>query len=252
MMTTLDTCKSAVALILLIFGACDAFVVDLAPSKPALLTRIQNFNSDGAANSWWDTPASPSQQQQHQGHTTPASQQQQHQGHTQPPSQQQQQQRREEYPPVGPEVSQREEQLELDIQELKTKLGRVTAKQENIFVTLLDVSDNLARALQAVPAEEKETNDALKALCEGVQMTEKRLDQVFEMSGIVKYGAVGELFDHNIHHALCEYTDPEMEPDTVGHIIKAGYLLNERVLRYAEVAVIKSEPSPSQSCELAY
>ena len=252
-MTTLDTCKTAVALILLIFGACDAFVVDIAPSKPALLTRIQNFNSDGAVNSWWDTPDSPSQQQQHQGHTTPPSQQQQHQGHTAPPSQQQYQ-RREEYPPVGPEVSQREEQLELEIQELKTKLRRMTAKQENtqIFLTLLDVSDNLARALQAVPAEEKETNDALKALCGGVQMTEKGLDQVFEMSGIVKYGAVGELFDHNIHHALCEYPDPEMEPDTVGHIIKAGYLLNERVLRYAEVAVIRSEPSPSKGCELAY
>jgi len=229
-MMTLNTCTTAVALILLILGACDAFVVEMAPSKPALLTRLLLNHGDGALNSaepyWWENTKSPSQQHQ----------------------------RREESPPVEPEVSQREQQLELQIQELKTKLLRMTAKQENtqIFLTLLDVSDNLARALEAVPAEEKETNDAVKALCEGVQMTEKGLDQVFEMSGIVKYGAVGESFDHSIHHALCEYSHPGMEPDTVGHIIKAGYFLNERVLRYAEVAVVKSDPSPIETCELDY
>ena len=128
----------------------------------------------------------------------------------------------------------------------------MNAKQENMeaFLTLLDVSDNLARALDAVPAQEKESNDALKALCEGVAMTEKGLDKVLEMSGIVKYGKVGEPFDHNIHHAVCEYPDPEKEPDTIGHIIKAGYFLKDSVLRCAEVAVIKQHPRPDESCDL--
>ena len=226
---TLNTCKTATALTLLILGACDAFVVNLVRSNPTLLTRIQSQNG---SNNWWENNTN---------------------GNMKSPSWPQHS-RRDESTPVQPQVSQREQELELQIQELKTKIGRMTAKQENtqIFVTLLDVSDNLARALEAVPAEEKETIDALRALCEGVQLTEKGLDQVFEMSGIVKYGAVGEPFDHNIHHALCEFPDPEKEPDTVGHIIKAGYLLNERVLRYAQVAVVKSAPDPSKSCELAY
>ena len=238
-MMTLNTCKTAVAVILLVLGACDAFVVDIAPSKPALLTRILNHN--GAYNNadplWWENK-SPFKH----GGVTPGI------------SDIHKNLRRKEVHPVKPKVSPREQQLELQIDELKTKLGRMSAQQQNtqIFVTLLDVSDNLARALEAVPAEEKKRNDALKTLCEGIQMTEKGLDQVFEMSGIVKYGEVGEPFDHNIHHALCEFPDPEKEPDTIGHIIKAGYLLNERVLRYAEVAVVRSEPSPSKSCELAY
>jgi molecular chaperone GrpE len=143
----------------------------------------------------------------------------------------------------------REQQLEVEIEELRTQLLRSQQseqeKTQRMLETLIDVSDNLSRALEAVPASEKERNDALKTLCEGIKMTERGLDKAFEIGGVRKYGEIGDLFDPTYHHALFELPDPEKEPGTVGHIMKAGYLLNsneqqQRVLRYAEVAVVKS------------
>jgi molecular chaperone GrpE (heat shock protein) len=245
--------KTALALVLFILGACDAFVVDIAPSKPALLTRILSIR-DGPPRRWrgWQNEETKHHGWNHSPAPTTFGQPPEHISDDGSDKYYNSRDHGREVEPQ--EVSIREQELELQIQELRTKLGRMTARQENtqVFLSLLDVSDNLARSLDAVPAEEKERNDALKGLCEGVIMTENGLEQVFAMSGIVKYGAVGEPFDHNFHHALCEFPDPEKKPDTVGHIIKAGYLLNDQVLRYAEVAVIRSEPSRSKSCELAY
>jgi molecular chaperone GrpE (heat shock protein) len=202
-------------------------------------------SADARSPRWWEGAYSEPQSRQQRDYTPVEHQQ----YHTPVENQQHHTHNSVEHPSYQTEPSLREQELELQIQELKTKLGR---KQDNtqVFLNLLDVSDNLARALEAVPAEE--TNVALKSLCEGVELTSKGLHDIFASSGIVKYGQVGDQFDHHIHHALCEFPDPDKEPDTVGHVIKAGYLLNGSVLRYAEVAVIKSQPSPSKECELDY
>jgi molecular chaperone GrpE len=59
----------------------------------------------------------------------------------------------------------------------------------------LDVSDNLSRALESVPEEEKEKNAVLSNLYEGIQMTEACLLKGFEKNGLVRYGEVGDVFD---------------------------------------------------------
>lgn len=163
---------------------------------------------------------------------------------------------------TAPEPS-REEQLEAQVKELKDQLLRSLAEQENtrriaqrdmeaakqfsiksFAKSLLDVSDNLTRALAAVPVEEranKDGNPVLANLYEGIEMTERGLTKAFEINGLQKYGKEGELFDPNLHEALYEYVDPSKKPGTVGQVMKMGFKLNNRVLRPAEVGVVKKE-----------
>lgn len=169
-------------------------------------------------------------------------------------------------PPKVVTTTLREQQLELQIQDLQAQLSRAKKatntkhqeqqQQRQTFLTLLEVCDNLHRALQAVPQrqEEKTNHDhPLQSLLNGVLLTKQGLDSVLEMNGIVPYGAIGESFDHTIHHAVCEYTDnsdSKQADNTIGAVVQAGYLLHDTVLRCAQVAVIKSDPSPEEECAL--
>jgi molecular chaperone GrpE len=111
--------------------------------------------------------------------------------------------------------------------------------------SLLDVSDNLSRALDAVPEDmraDKDGHSVLATLYEGIQMTDRELTKAFELNGLVKYGQPGDIFDPNLHEALYEYADPVKEPGTVGQVMTPGFMLNKRVLRPAEVGVVKNQP----------
>lgn len=155
----------------------------------------------------------------------------------------------------------REDELEQQVKDLKDQLLRSLAEQDNtrriaqrdvesarqfaiksFAKALLDTSDNLERALQAVPEDlkdDKENHAVLVTLFEGIEMTQSGLDKAFTMNGLVKFGEVGAEFDPNQHEALYEYPDPDKKPGTVGQIMKSGFMLNQRVLRPAEVGVVK-------------
>ena len=60
------------------------------------------------------------------------------------------------------------------------------------------------------------------------------------MNGLHKFGEIGEVFDPNKHQALFEYVDAEKTAGTVGQIMKPGFMLRDRVLRPAEVGVVKA------------
>ena len=149
--------------------------------------------------------------------------------------------------------------LEGEVKELKDQLLRSLAEQDNtrriaqqdvnaarqfavqsFAKSLLEVSDNLTLALKSVPEESKDS-DVLKTLVEGIEMTERGLMKAFEKNGLVKYGQVGDEFDPNKHSALFEYPDEEKAAGSVGQVIKSGFMLNNRVLRPAEVGVVKGE-----------
>ncbi|ETI44630.1 hypothetical protein F441_10631 [Phytophthora nicotianae CJ01A1] len=108
---------------------------------------------------------------------------------------------------------------------------------------LLDVSDNLKRAHESIdiPALEPEKQlDAIKMLHEGVVMTEQQLQKVFREFKIHQVGEVGDKFDPNVHDALFEYEDATKEAGSIGQLMKTGYLLNDRVIRPAQVGVVKA------------
>jgi molecular chaperone GrpE len=105
---------------------------------------------------------------------------------------------------------------------------------------VLDIADNLQRALDAIPAEARETADAgLKGLIEGVELTERSLHKALEKNGVQKFSPQGEKFDPNVQQAMYEVPDPSVPSGTVVQVIQAGYMIGERVLRPALVAVAK-------------
>lgn len=108
---------------------------------------------------------------------------------------------------------------------------------------MLAVSDNLRRALDAIPADALESGDAgLKALAEGVEMTERSMLAALERHGVRKLEPVGEKFDPNFHQAMFEVPNPDLVNNTVVQVMQAGFVIGERVLRPAMVGVSKGGP----------
>ena len=111
---------------------------------------------------------------------------------------------------------------------------------QNFARDVLDIADNLQRALDAVPAETKAAADpGLKALIEGVELTERSLLNALEKNGVKKFDPSGEKFDPNFQQAMYEVPDASVPSGTVVQVVQAGYTIGERVLRPALVAVAK-------------
>ncbi len=105
---------------------------------------------------------------------------------------------------------------------------------------VLDIADNLQRALDAVPAEARATADpGLAALIEGVELTERSLLNALEKHGVKKLDPQGQKFDPNFHQAMYEVPDASVPSGTVVQVVQAGYLIGDRVLRPALVGVSK-------------
>lgn len=107
---------------------------------------------------------------------------------------------------------------------------------------LLEVSDNLNRALGSVTDEQLGENDAAKGLLNGVAGTEKQLLATFEKHGLVRIDPMEQPFDPNYHQAMFEAENTGKIPGTVIQVVATGYLLNGRLLRPAMVGVAKGEP----------
>jgi molecular chaperone GrpE len=111
---------------------------------------------------------------------------------------------------------------------------------------VLAVADNMRRALDAVGPELRENADAgMKALIEGVELTERELLKVLDKHGVKKLEPLGARFDPNVHQAMYEVPDPSVPPGTVVQVVQAGYTIGERVLRPALVAIAKGGAKPA-------
>jgi molecular chaperone GrpE len=108
---------------------------------------------------------------------------------------------------------------------------------------MLSVADNLARALESFPAEERAVADtALKALIEGVELTERDLQAALGRHGVTKLSPEGEKFDPNFHQAMYEIPNDSLPAGSVADVVQSGWKIGERVLRPALVAVSKGGP----------
>ena len=107
------------------------------------------------------------------------------------------------------------------------------------------MGDNLGRALESIPAERSESDDAVKAIADGIEMTAREFETVLGRHGITKIDPLGEKFDYNLHQALFE-TDQTDQPDgTVVQVLQTGYRIGERLLREAMVGVAKGGTAPA-------
>ena len=111
---------------------------------------------------------------------------------------------------------------------------------------ILAVADNMERALGALDAELREKADTgTKALLDGVELTERELLKVLEKHGVKKFEPLDEKFDPNLHQAMFELPDASRPAGTVARVIQPGYMIGERILRPALVAVAKGGPKGS-------
>ena len=113
---------------------------------------------------------------------------------------------------------------------------------------VLAVADNMHRALATIDEElQAQTDSKMKALIEGVELTERELHKVLEKHGVKKFTPLGEKFDPNVHQAMYEVENREQPPGHVAQVIQSGYMLGDRVLRPALVAVVKAAPKAPAS-----
>jgi len=108
---------------------------------------------------------------------------------------------------------------------------------EKMAKELLDVADNLDRALQASEADKE--LDTVKPLYEGVAMTRDGLTQMMAKFKIASVDPMGETFNPELHQAMSMIEQPDVAPNTVIAVMQQGYTLSERLLRPAMVVVAK-------------
>ena len=103
---------------------------------------------------------------------------------------------------------------------------------------ILSVSDNLSRALEAIPAEMRES-ETMKPLVTGLEATGRELESVFAKNGITRIASMGMPLDPNQHQAMVEIPSNDAEPGTIVAEMQAGYMIKDRLLRPALVGVAK-------------
>ena len=111
----------------------------------------------------------------------------------------------------------------------------------NFARDVLQVSDNLHRALEAIPESALAADEALKSLHEGVTATERQLDAALERQQVKRIWPMGEKFDANLHQAMFEVPGTGQPAGTIVQVLQSGYVLNDRLLRPAMVGVAKAE-----------
>lgn len=109
----------------------------------------------------------------------------------------------------------------------------------NFAREILSVADNLERALAAIPAEARE-DETWKGLVAGLDATGKEIETVFRKHGIEAIEAEGQPLDPNLHQAMVEVPSEDAEPGTIVEVMQRGYLIRDRLLRPALVAVAKA------------
>jgi molecular chaperone GrpE len=157
-----------------------------------------------------------------------------------------------------------------EVAELRDRVLRTLAEMENLrrrtqrdveearkfAVTgfardLLEVGDNLGRALASVPPEARQQSEFMKNLVLGVEMTQRSLMGAFEKHQVRRVEPKrGDKFDHNLHQAMFEVPTADLPAGTVAEVIQDGYVIADRLLRPALVGVARAAP-PAQDARPA-
>jgi molecular chaperone GrpE len=152
------------------------------------------------------------------------------------------------------------EKLQAELAEIREQSLRVAAEAQNqrrraerdvenahkfalekFAGALLTVADNLERSIEAADR----TNEAIKPLLEGVELTSKGLIDTLARFQVEQLNPVGEPFDPQVHQAITMVENPDTEPNTVLHVMQKGYTLSGRLLRPAMVVVSKGGTTKS-------
>jgi molecular chaperone GrpE len=143
--------------------------------------------------------------------------------------------------------------LMADMENLRRRTEREVADARTYAVAnfardMLNVADNVRRAIESVPDEARSTAEgAFKGLIDGIDLTERDLLKTLERHGVKKLEPEGQKFDPNVHQAMFEVPNPDVPNGTVVQVVQSGYVIGDRVLRPALVGVAKGGPKAAQN-----
>lgn len=115
----------------------------------------------------------------------------------------------------------------------------------NFARDVLTIGDNLRRTIEHVPAEAAAQDPALKSFLEGVELTERELHNMLERHGVTRIEPLGQRFDPNCQQAMYEVESKDVPEGTVVEVMQSGYMIGDRCLRPALVAVSKGGSKPA-------
>ncbi|HCK32232.1 MAG TPA: nucleotide exchange factor GrpE [Rhodospirillaceae bacterium] len=178
-----------------------------------------------------------------------------------------------EEPEATPELSEEDSsvlqtriiELEADIASIKDKAMRALADAENtrkraerekvdaskFAITkfakdLLEVADNMRRALDSIPEDRREESDLIKNIVIGIEAVDKTLLKTMENHGVKKLEPTEGKFDPNFHEAMFEAEIPGKNAGEIIQLVEPGYILNDRLLRPARVGVSKASATGNE------
>jgi molecular chaperone GrpE len=108
----------------------------------------------------------------------------------------------------------------------------------NFAKEIINIRDNIERAQSSI-SDEAKNNEAIKSVIEGIDLIAQSVVSTFEKIGIKKIESLNERFDHNLHQAMMEIENDDLEPGTIVQELIPGYTLHDRLLRPAMVGVSK-------------
>ncbi len=160
-------------------------------------------------------------------------------------------------------------QLEEECSKLKESWVRAVAETDNIrkrsqrdleenkkyaitsFATdMVNVLENLKRATEIIPSgQTEEAENLLKIIGEGINLTLQDLLNIFQKYNIIRIDPLGQKFDHNFHQAVAQIENNDVEAGTIVQVVQAGYMIADRLLRPAMVAVSKTSGSDTKKLD---
>jgi molecular chaperone GrpE len=117
----------------------------------------------------------------------------------------------------------------------RERLELIRYAHEEVIIELLGFYEDFERCVEAARKNPGDQTGLLK----GVEMTLKRMQELFKKYDVKPIDAVGKKFDHNLHEALLTADSDEHEDQTVLEVFQTGYMLGDRVVRTAKVKVSK-------------
>ena len=118
----------------------------------------------------------------------------------------------------------------------------------NFAKEIINIRDNIERAQSSI-SDEAKNNEAIKSVIEGIDLIAQSVVSTFEKIGIKKIESLNEKFDHNLHQAMMEMENDELEPGTIVQELIPGYTLHDRLLRPAMVGVSKKPKKNEENAD---
>ena len=116
---------------------------------------------------------------------------------------------------------------------LKEKIELSRTASDEVIVSLLSVLDDIERAQKSF-----ETTDKIDVLKEGIQHVYTKFRNILTQKGLKEMNALGEVFDTDFHEAITNIPAPSEDlKNKVLDEVEKGYLLNDKVIRYAKVVI---------------